>query len=57
MRAADAATRRVHQLAAGGMTLIVAILVAVCCIAGAWGSLALVGVAFVPLWLFVDHPA
>ncbi|HEV7555353.1 MAG TPA: hypothetical protein VGO00_07870 [Kofleriaceae bacterium] len=57
IRAADAATRRAHRLAAAGMTAIVAILIAVCCIAGAWGSLALVGVAFVPLWLFVVYRA
>src|SRR5262249_35300001 len=55
MRAADAATRRFHRRGAGWMTALVVGLAAACSAAGAWGSLAIVGIAFVPLWLFVVY--
>jgi len=53
IRAADSATRRSYRLASGVMTALVIALTGVCLFVGAWGSLALVGLLFVPLWLFV----
>jgi hypothetical protein len=55
IRAADASTRRVYRLTAGFMTALVAALVAACSLTASWGSLAVVGLLFVPLWLFVVY--
>lgn len=55
LRAADTATRRIHRLGAGLMSALVIALVGVCAFTGSWGWLAVVGILFVPLWLFVVY--
>jgi len=55
MRAADASTRRIYRLGTGFMTALVVVLVAACSLTASWGSLAVVGLLFVPLWLFVAY--
>ncbi|MCW5807973.1 MAG: hypothetical protein KIT31_36815 [Deltaproteobacteria bacterium] len=55
LRASYEASRRHYRLAAVAMSALTVALAAICVATGSWTSLALVGVMFIPLWLFVGY--
>ena len=48
-------SRKHYRFAALAMSALTLVLATLCAVTGSWGSLALVGVFFIPLWLFVGY--